>query len=223
MFCARLDMAVDGPLNTVSEVDVAPQPIGPENPYGNAFGSIETVLESEQKAIRIYDANKARSWRIANGSGKTNPINGKSTGYKLVPFARGAAQPTLMTNPECAVSKKGAFAQANLWVTRRSPDQRYPAGECTPQGNGSEGLPTWASKNQELIGQELSLWHAFGVCHVPRIEDFPVMPCEVTGFMLKPDNYFSGNPTIDLAPGKNAASMLAKTTASNCCGSKAAN
>ena len=69
-------------------------------------------------------------------------------------------------------------------VTRRNPDQRYPASEYTPQGDGSGGLPDWTSKDQDLVGKELSIWHAFGVCHIPRVEDLPVMPCEVTGFML---------------------------------------
>lgn len=51
-----------------------------------------------------------------------------------------------------------------------------------------------------MDGEDIVLWHAFGVAHVPRVEDFPVMPVEVCGFMLKPDGFFSGNPTIDLAP-----------------------
>ena len=65
----------------------------------------------------------------------------------------------------------------------------------------------------DLVGQDVVLWHAFGVTHVPRLEDFPVMPCEITGFSLKPDNFFEGNPAIDLPPETNAASKLAK----GCC------
>src|SRR5207248_1320425 len=37
LFCARLDMEVDGPNNTVLECNTRAWPIGPENPYGNAF------------------------------------------------------------------------------------------------------------------------------------------------------------------------------------------
>jgi primary-amine oxidase len=211
MFCARLDMAVDGFDNVVSEVDVVPVQVDPmKNPWGNAFVPVETILESEKAAIRMADATKARVWKIAHAS-KTNPINGKSTAYKLVPFTRGPAQPIMLTDPSSAVSKKGAFANANLWVTPYTEEERFPAGEYTPQGNGSFGLPDWTASNRSLLGQSngLVLWHAFGVCHVPRIEDFPVMPCEITGFTLKPDNFFSGNPAIDLAPDKNCASRLA--------------
>ena len=37
VFCTRLDMAVDGPNNTVVEVDTVAAPVGEANPYGNAF------------------------------------------------------------------------------------------------------------------------------------------------------------------------------------------
>ncbi len=38
-FNARLDNAVDGQRITVVEVDSRPDPVGPENPYGNAGAS----------------------------------------------------------------------------------------------------------------------------------------------------------------------------------------
>jgi primary-amine oxidase len=41
-----------------------------------------------------------------------------------------------------------------------------------------------------------------------------VMPCEITGFSLKPENFFDGNPAIDLPAETNQASKLSKA----CCG-----
>mmetsp|Transcript_2454 Transcript_2454/g.3498 ORF Transcript_2454/g.3498 Transcript_2454/m.3498 type:complete len:736 (-) Transcript_2454:120-2327(-) len=213
MFCARLDMAVDGHNNTVSEVDVIPQ--SDVTHYGNAFGATEKVLETEKEAIRTYDATKARSWKISNAEGKTNPVNGKPTAYKLMPFTKGSAGPTVLTAPTSAVSVKGEFATANLWVTPYNGTERYPAGEYTPQGDGSVGLPQWTANNRSIKGEDVVLWHAFGVTHVPRVEDFPVMPCESTGFMLKPDGFFAGNPGINLPPKRNEASKLASDE--SCC------
>lgn len=208
MFCARLDMAVGSSKNTVSEVDVVAEPPSETNPYGNAFGAVETVLMNEKEAIRLYDANKARTWKISNAEGKNNPITGKPVAYKLVPFTRGPAQPPLLTSPTCAVSKKGAFANAHLWVTPFSEEERYPAGEYTPQAQTPDGLPKWTEANRNVEGEDIVLWHSFGVCHVPRVEDFPVMPYEMTGFTLKPDGFFSGNPAIDLEPETNEQSKL---------------
>jgi primary-amine oxidase len=58
---------------------------------------------------------------------------------------------------------------------------------------------------------------AFGVTHVPRVEDFPVMPAEHTGFTLKPDGFFSGNPSIDIEPEVNKSSKLNKGEGGGCC------
>jgi primary-amine oxidase len=218
MFCARLDMAVDSARNTVSEVDMVPAeaPGATGSPYGNAFQVQETILATEQQAKRTHDAGKARCWKIANAEGKTNPITGKPVAYKLYPFTSGPAYPTVLTHADSAVSRKGAFATANLWVTPFAETERFPAGEYTPQGDGSPGLPDWTAQNRNIVGEDLVLWHSFGVTHVPRTEDFPVMPCEVTGFTLKPDGFFAGNPAIDLPPDVNEASELAQS----CCSKK---
>ena len=37
LFSARLDMMLDGLTNAVDELDIARVPMGPGNPYGNAF------------------------------------------------------------------------------------------------------------------------------------------------------------------------------------------
>ena len=78
--------------------------------------------------------------------------------------------------------------------------ERWPAGDFTVQSTGGEGLPAWTAEDRGVEDEDVVLWHSFGLLHVPRVEDFPVMPCESTGFTLKPDGFFSGNPTIDLAP-----------------------
>ena len=39
LFCARLDMAVDGDDNAFVECDTLAEPLGPDNPYGNASTS----------------------------------------------------------------------------------------------------------------------------------------------------------------------------------------
>ena len=202
-------MAVDGTNNTVSEVDIIPQ----ESPLGNAFIPVETPLKYEHDAVRLCDANKARSWKISNAEGKVNGITGKPVAYKLIPFTKGAAQPPLLTKEDSSVSIKGNFATANLWVTPLNENERYPAGDYTPQSLVQDGLPQWIQQKRKVEGQDIVLWHAFGVTHVPRVEDFPVMPCEHTGFTLKPDGFFDGNPAIDVEPEVNEKSKLNK----DCC------
>ena len=66
LFCMRLDMEVDGPQNSVVEVDAVGLPVGPDNPYGNAIVARETVLENERDGRRSCDPRTARTWKIVN-------------------------------------------------------------------------------------------------------------------------------------------------------------
>ena len=105
-------MAVDGEKNTVSEVDIVPQ----DSPYGNAFIPVETTLKKEQEAVRVNDANMARSWKVSNAEGKVNPVTGKPTAYKLIPFTKGPAQPPLLTSKNSSVSKKGTELVSSIFA-----------------------------------------------------------------------------------------------------------
>lgn len=225
MFCARLDVEVDGTKNTVEEVDLLTGCVGKaagiDNPFANAFGPVKTRLATEKEAIRSCNQTTARTWRVSNPA-SVNAITGEPVGYKLVPFTKGASQPVLLTGPQCAVTAKGEFATHNLWVTPHRDDERFPAGEYTPQGAAGQGLPAWTKDNRSLddgeagSGCDVVLWHAFGVAHVPRPEDFPCMNVEHVGFSFKPDGFFQGNPGIDLPPPDVAGS---KEEAATCCAS----
>ena len=100
MFCARLDVEVDGTNNVVDEVDLVTGCVGKasgiRDPFANAFGPVKTRLATERAAVRVCDQTKAKTWRVSNPS-VINPITNESVGYKLVPFTRGASQPVLLT------------------------------------------------------------------------------------------------------------------------------
>ena len=67
-------------------------------------------------------------------------------------------------------------------------------------------------------GEDVVLWHAFGVAHVQRPEDFTCMNAEHVGFSFKPDGFFQGNPGNDLPPPDVAGSK--EDGASACCAAK---
>lgn len=213
MFCARLDPAIDGPSNSVSEIEFVPAEIGKDNPYGNSFTVKSTPLKNEKQARR--EAQLGRTWRVSNPS-KLNEISGKAVGYKLVPFAFGSAQPLLLTAPECAVTKRGGFATKALWVTPYCKEERFPAGDYPVQSIEPDGLPVWTEKDRNIENRRIVVWHSFGVAHLPRTEDFPVMPCESAGFLLKPDCFFVGNPGIDLPPDSAEANGSRCCSTANC-------
>jgi primary-amine oxidase len=200
IFSARLDMEVDGPNNTVTECDTLAVPVGPENPYGNAYYVQETPLKIEGEAQRDFDFSKMRYWRITNPN--TSNWVGKPTAYKLE--VRSAVQP--FTHPDSPSGRRGRFLQHQLWVTPFDENERFPAGEFVNQSTGDDGLPAWAAKNRSIENTDVVLWHSFGVHHLPRPEDHPVQSCVMCGFTLAPSGFFDQNPVIDLPPMKNMAS-----------------
>ncbi len=194
LFNVRLDVTVDGFDNTVEEVNVRPIPPGPDNPWANAFVAEATVLETELAAIRDIDPAKARAWRIVNPT-KLNGL-GEPVAYKLIP----GSTPTLHADPSSNVGRRAGFARHNLWVTPWRADERRAAGEYPNQSVGGDGLPRWTAADRPIVDTDIVVWHTFGVTHVPRPEDWPVMPVEYAGFSLVPFGFFDRNPALDLPP-----------------------
>jgi primary-amine oxidase len=83
-------------------------------------------------------------------------------------------------------------------VTRYSPEERYPAGEYVNQNPGDDGLPSWVKADRGLEGEDIVVWHTFGPMHIPRVEDWPVMPVDVARFTLKPYGFFDKNPGLNV-------------------------
>lgn len=192
LFCARLDVAVDGERNSLAEVDVVRMPTGPSNPYGNAFTWRTTPLPTEQAAKRLADPSAARVWEITSSS-RRNAV-GRPTAYHLVPRA-GA---TLMAQPDSSVHGRATFATQHLWATRFSPAERFPAGDYPNGHAGGGGLPSWTAADRSIEDADIVLWHVFGPTHIPRPEDWPVMPVDYSGFSLKPYGFLDRNPALDL-------------------------
>ncbi len=192
LFCARLDMFLDGATNAVDELDIARVPVGPQNPYGNAFTRTATRLTRESDGARVADASVGRMWRITNPN-SPNRL-GQPVGYML----RSENAPLLLADPASSIAARAAFATRHLWVTHYDPNERYAAGELVNQNPGRAGLPAFAAKDRGIDGQDIVLWHTFGVTHFPRTEDWPVMPVDYCGFTLKPTNFFDRNPVLNL-------------------------
>ena len=185
-------MTVDGVANTVEEVDVVAVEDEAANPYGNAFMTRTTPLATEADAARVADAACSRSWRIVNNASR-NHVD-RPASYALIP----ASSPVLLARPGTSVAKRAVFATRHLWVTRYDPAERYAAGDYPNQHAGGAGLPAYQQADRDLVDQDIVVWHTFGSTHVPRPEDFPVMPVEHAGFILKPVNFFDRNPALDL-------------------------
>ncbi|MFT4081882.1 MAG: primary-amine oxidase [Nocardioides sp.] len=192
LFSARLDMSVDGLGNAVDEVEAVPVPMGEGNPWGNAFTFKKTRIASEATAARDADASVGRTWHISSTE-RTNRL-GQPTAYVL----HAEQNPTLLADPASVIASRGAFTTKQVWVTAYSPDERYPAGDLVNQNPGGDGLPAYMAGDRPLDGEDIVLWHTFGLTHFPRPEDWPVMPVDYARFTLAPYGFFDRNPTLNV-------------------------
>jgi primary-amine oxidase len=193
-FNVRLDMMVDGLNNSVYEVNTEAEPPGPENLYGNAYFAKASLLSTESQAQRVINPLAGRYWKVVNPT-VLNGV-GEPVGYKLMP----GENVLLFAQPESSVFKRANFATKHLWVTPYHPAERYPAGDYPNQHAGGAGLPAWTQADRSLEHTNVVLWYTVGVHHIPRTEDWPVMPVTYHGFTLKPVGFFDRNPALDVPP-----------------------
>ncbi len=194
LFCFRLDFDLDGGPNSVCEVDVTPCAVGDDNPDGTAFRAVSRPLRTELAAKRDVDARCSRSWKVVNPR-RTNRL-GAPVAYRLLP----GATPKLLARADSQVAARAGFARHNLWVTRYRDGELSAAGDHPNLHPGGAGLPAWSAGDESIEETDIVLWHTFGVTHLPRPEDWPVMPVEYCGFTLQPAGFFDRNPALDLPP-----------------------
>jgi primary-amine oxidase len=164
----------------VVEVNMTTEESGPHNPHNNAFYAEETILRSELEAQRDCNSRTNRHWLVRN----TRKLNrtGQPTGYKLMPDSNCLP----LAGSDAKFLRRATFLSHNLWVTQYNRDECFPGGEFPNQNpRFGEGLATWVKQDRRLEETDIVLWYVFGVTHVPRLEDWPVMPVEHIGFRLK--------------------------------------
>jgi primary-amine oxidase len=191
---ARLDLDVDGEANTVYTTESAALPVGPDNPHGLALVQRDTPLRTEAEGIQDYDWSTQRSWKVVNE--RVTNAHGTPVGFKLVP---GGCLPPMM-DPGSPVLARAQVIGHTLWVTPFAEDERWPCGEFVVQSREDRGLPAWTAQNRRIEDTDVVLWYVFGIHHVTRPEEWPVMSVDTVSFWLKPVGFFDRNPALDVPP-----------------------
>lgn len=167
IFCMRIDPAVDGFNNQVVQTDSVPMPLSDENKYGVGFLAENTILS--KAGAYDSDLSRARVWKVQNPS-VNNPITKKPVAWKLHPHN----SQMLLAHKDSYHWKRAGFADHALFLTKYKRDEIYASGNFTNQSQQDTGVRGWSDRNEE-IEDDLVLWHSFGMTHIPRVEDFPVM------------------------------------------------
>jgi primary-amine oxidase len=188
---AKLDLDIDGAENTVVEVDSVAEPVSDANPYGLGVSTQNTIIESESQSARDYSWESQRTWKVLNPN-KRNRL-GSNTAYKLVP---GAAIPSLLDSSSPVYARAPVIGHT-VWVTAYDDAERWPAGDYPTQSSEDAGITRWITDDAPLVETDVVLWYVFGIHHITRTEDWPIMPVDIISFWLKPFGFFDQNPALD--------------------------
>jgi primary-amine oxidase len=214
LFCIRIDPAIDGNANTIVSEESLPLPMSKDNPWGNGYEVRQTPITKSQYLDASPWTN--RTIKMTNPH-RLNPISQKPVAYKFIP----TATQLLLAHPDSTVAKRAQFAQHHVWVTKYKDGELWAGGEFTNQSRReTDGLADAVARNDDVEDTDVVVWNVFGLTHNPRVEDWPVMPVEIHQLHLKPADFFTKNPAIDVSGMRNEASVLVNgdgSVATNCC------
>ncbi|EJU05051.1 hypothetical protein DACRYDRAFT_76109 [Dacryopinax primogenitus] len=213
LFCMRMDPMIDGIKNSVMETDVVPSefPTGSEQNFaGNGFYTKNTIIKHTGEGERQYSAENDRRWTIVNTS-KPHYSSGQPAGYRIVTHSF----PRLLAAPGSWVRKRAPFARSSLWVTRYAPGREWPAGKYVPQTRAApeDSLEYWMKGDENLDQEDIIVWFTIGTNHIPRPEDWPVMPADHLKVVFRPQSFFQCNPALDVPSTSAVGSCYAFGTA----------
>jgi primary-amine oxidase len=179
----RLDLDIDGTTNTLVQRHLMQD--------GGKWRRVDEAVTREAPLGTKMD-NAAETWRVVN-PGSTNSL-GQHPGYELH-----ADHPvTSMLPADDPAQQRAVFSAAPLWVTAYDRSELYAAGPYLRKG---DGLPAYVGKQRPVEGADIVLWPTIGFHHLPRPEDWPVLPVMWHSLSLVPDGFFDRNPAL-VAPAK---------------------
>jgi primary-amine oxidase len=191
-FNFRIDLDVDGASNTLMRDTVAMRQLPQSNPRRSLWILEEQAMDQEGPADSLVTGPGA--WRVVNPSVTTalghNPSYEIEAGHRVVSGMMAQDRP----------QERAAFSAQQLWVTRHVDGERHAAGAYLNQKDFTGGLPDFVADRAATTNEDIVLWLTVGFHHITRAEDWPIMPTRWHEFTLRPVNFFTQNPAIDLAP-----------------------
>ena len=188
----RLDMDVDGTGNTLVRGRLAPVTFDGENGRHSAWHVVDTEIDTEG-AIEPDGHFADEIWKIVNPN-LTNGL-GQHPGYEL---RLGHSATSLLTPRRCRPAAGGVLGRAGVGYRLRSyQNELYAAVSYPNQSRGGDGLPAYSARRRPVVNTDIVLWYTMGFHHVPRPEDWPVLPTMWHSVSLVPDGFFDRNPALD--------------------------
>lgn len=173
IFAVRVDPEIDGNRNTVATLDVVPgESDDNTNPYRQSFTTKLTKFHTTEEAKTYGSHLTSRTWLMSSTNETLNCYTKSPTSYKLIPKHHAR----FLVLPDSPLYPKAEFSEYDVWVTPYVDGQLYAGGRYL----NNSGVPQWSqeAREQSIEDTDVVLWHVFRIDHVPRVEDYPVMPNE---------------------------------------------
>jgi primary-amine oxidase len=174
----RLDLDIDGTANTLVRRRLVRD--------GGKWRPVDAAVTSEG-LLGAGMGEEPEIWRVINPA-RTNAL-GEHPGYEIH-----ADHPAISLLPaDDPAQQRAGFSSAPLWVTAYDRSELYAAG---PYLRNGDGLPAYAARQRPVEGADIVLWPMIGFHHLPRPEDWPVLPVMWHSLSLVPDGFFDRNPAL---------------------------
>ena len=191
---ARLDLDVDGEENTVfateSEMpaDGAGQPVRARD---RAAGDAAPHRGGGQAGLRLGHAARLEGRQRGRRERPRHAGRLQARPERCLPGDVRPVEPRAQASPGDRAHALGDAVRAGRALA---------GGEFPVQAAEDTGLPAWTAANRSIENTDVVLWYVFGLHHVTRPEDWPVMPVDIVSFWLKPFGFFDRNPSLDVPP-----------------------
>ena len=191
-FSYRLDLDIDGVNNQFVTDRLVTRRLPERHPRRSLWVREQHVPESEHQARLDIDLDRPALWRVLSNERRNS--SGYRTSFQVLP---GRNVRTLLSEDDYPRRRAG-FIDHHLWVTPQRDAERHAAGDHPTLSEPGQGLPAWTAADRPIRDTDIVVWHTIGMHHLPRSEDWPVMPTAWTGFELRPFDFFDRNPALDL-------------------------
>ena len=188
----RLDLDVDGTENNLVVDRIVPRRLPEGSPRKSIWAVESSVAATESEGRLGMSMESPALWRI------TNPARLGPTGYPTSYHIRPGHTAMSLLADDDNPQRRGGFSKSVLWVTPHDERERFATGWHVTGGSGQDGLPAWTSANRVIEQTDIVVWYTMGIHHVPRAEDWPVMPTAIHELELRPFDFFARNPALDL-------------------------
>lgn len=190
-FSFRLDLDVDGEQNALMVDRLQTTRLPSDNPRRSVWTVQSLTAQREQDGMRMSPMNAPEVWRIVN------PAVSNSFGWPVGYEIDGHGAMSLLS-PDDYMRRRAGFVDHTLWVTPYNANELYAAGDYPSNSVAGEGLPKWTAANRAIANTDVVAWLTMGFHHVPRPEDWPVMPVAWHSFAIRPVGFFDRSPAIDI-------------------------